>query len=107
MPDQGQSENKDLPGFCSAGYGVLDGGMSVFSGRRAGNISYADGQGCYETGSTELNYSGLTIAVKKWFWDLPPQVQSRKGFSFFGQIVLWEPVSHKFPSKYTYHPHGS
>jgi hypothetical protein len=34
--------------------------------------------------------SALATAVKKWFWDVPSQVQPREGLSFFGQFIFSE-----------------
>jgi hypothetical protein len=37
------------------------------------------------------NYAAaLATAVKKWFWDVPSQVQPREGLSFFGQFIFSE-----------------
>ena len=60
MPDQGQSENKDLPGFWPADCGVLRQGMSVYAGKAAGNTSHGEaGRGCQDPGLAKLNYSVL------------------------------------------------
>jgi hypothetical protein len=32
--------------------------------------------------------SALATAIKKWFWDVPSQVQPREGLSFFGQFIF-------------------
>ena len=60
MPEQGQSENKDLPGFWPKDYGVLRQGMSVYVGRAAGNTSHGGAvRGCQDPGLAKLNYSVL------------------------------------------------
>ena len=60
MPDQGQSENKDFPGFWPTYYMVLRQGMSVYAGRAAGNTSHGEaGRGCQDPGLAKLNYSVL------------------------------------------------
>jgi hypothetical protein len=35
--------------------------------------------------------AALATTVKKWSWNLPIRVQSRKGLSRFGQIIFREP----------------
>jgi hypothetical protein len=82
MPDQGQSENKDLPGFWSAGYRILNGGMSVFAGRAAGNTIHGEaGRGCQNPGLAKLNYSVLVARGQEIFY---VQSQDCSGVSVFG-----------------------
>ena len=60
MPDQGQSENKDLPGFWPTDYGVLRQRMSVYVGKAAGNTSHGKAvRDCQGPGLAKLNYSVL------------------------------------------------
>jgi|WetSurMetagenome_2_1015567.scaffolds.fasta_scaffold122706_1 hypothetical protein len=60
MPDQGQSGNKDLPGFWPKDYGVLWQRMSVYVGRAAGNTSDVEaGRGCQDPGFAKLDDSVL------------------------------------------------
>ena len=82
MSDQGQSENKDLPGFWSGGFRVLNGGMSVFVGRAAGNTSHGEaGRGCQDASLAKLNYWVLAARGQSIFY---VQSQDCSGVSVFG-----------------------
>jgi hypothetical protein len=82
MPYQGQSENKDIPRFWSADYGVFRQEMSVCVGRAAGNTSYGEaGRGCREPGLAKLNYSVLVARGQAIFY---VQSQDCSGVSVIG-----------------------
>ena len=82
MPDQGQSENKDIPGFWSTDYGVVRQEMSVCVGRAAGNTNHGEAGRCYQNpGLAKPNYSVLVTRGEAIFY-----VPSRdcSGVSVFG-----------------------
>ena len=82
MPDPGQSENKDLPGFCPTDYEVLRQGMSVYVSRAAGNTSHGEaGRGCQDPGLARLNYAVLAARGRAIFY---MQSQDCSAVSVFG-----------------------